>query len=195
MSLDKEEKKIHVTNINIRHSIFFLLLKLFLLDVIAAFMAIAFFMFLTLPSLPSEIKLQFISYSEIYFVLLVSIKIFLTIYVVLQWLNEYYEIRPASVAHRRGIIWRKEEIFPIKQIRAVGIHQGMLGRIFQYGTLTLYDWWMEKYATMYLIHNPIKYLHVLETLLPGASQEKDIVRERFIEEEEEEKDELEKELG
>lgn len=180
----KHEKKIFVTHLNVRQSIFLMLLKLISLELIFVLMFLIFVTFLSTSSLSDQLKFSIISHIKFVFIPLALIKIFLTVYVVLLWLNEYYEIKTDMIVHKRGIIWRKEEHYPARQIREVKIHQGTLGRVFQFGTVTLFDWDLAKYKTLYLIHNPLKYARILETLLPKASQGKDVIREKIVEKEE-----------
>lgn len=176
-----QEEKIVVTHVNVRQSIVFLFTKLIALDILATFVALVFFSPLAVP-LPIEMKTQLISYNIWYFGLLLFVKILLTLFVVLEWLNEYYEITPTKIAHRRGIIWRKEDSYDISgeksaKITAIGIQQGVLGRVFNYGTLFFYDRGVYKYYYLYYIHNPLRYLEILHKLLPNADIEKDVIRE------------------
>ncbi len=176
------ERKISVTHINVRQSIFFLLLKLLVIDLISAFVAWLFFSSFGIAGLSDEMKLQFISGSKIYFVILIFVQIYLTLFVVVQWVNEYYEISKDMVTHRRGFIWKKEDQYPLRHIRLVRIEQGIIGRIFGYGTIELLDWDLAKYTTLYLVHNPMKYFYILEGLLPRATSEKHVLTEKVIEE-------------
>lgn len=179
-----DQNKISVTHINIRQSIFFLLLKLLVLDMFAVFIILLFFSSLSAPFISDSVKLQIISHNLLFFLLLGFLKIFITLFVVLQWLNAYYEIWPNSIVYKKGIIWKKEEKFPFGHIRSIKIEQGAFGRLFTYGTLSLYDYSLRRYATLYLIHNPIKYFHILDGLVPKAEKEKQILRENIVEREE-----------
>lgn len=178
------ENKISVTHINIRQSIFFLLLKLVILDLIAVFLILLFFSSISAAFISDTIKLQIISHNIFFFLILGLLKIFITLFVVLQWLTTYYEIWPNSIVHKKGIIWKKEEKHTFGHIRLIKIEQGVLGRLLAYGTLSLYDYSLRRYASLYLIHNPIKYFHILDDLLPRAQKEKEILREHVIEREE-----------
>lgn len=176
------ERKISVTHINVRQSIFFLLLKLLIIDLMAAFMVWLFFSSFGIASLSDQMKLEFIARSRTYFIILIIVKIYLTLFVVIQWVNEYYEISHDMVTHRRGFIWKKEDQYPLRHIRMVRIEQGIIGRIFGYGTIELLDWDLAKYTTLYLVHNPMKYFYILEGLLPRATSEKHVLTEKIIEE-------------
>ena len=179
-------RKITVTHLNIRQSIFLLLFKLILLDAFAAFLAIVFFSLLSTPFFSAEVRVYLLTFHFVYFLFLVIVKIFLTLYVVLYWLNEYYEIHPDKIVHRNGIIWRKEEQYPLRQIRLIKMEQGTLGKLCNYGTLELFDWDLNKYTMMYLIHNPQRYVEILEGLTPRAGHEKDVLREHLLREKEDE---------
>lgn len=172
---ENSSQKISVTHLNIRQSIFILLFKMILIDLFAALLTIIFFSSLYSSLFPPEIKTFILSTSAIYFFALVIFKILLTTYVVLAWLNEYYEITPKEVTHKRGIIWKKVDRYPLKQIRLIKLHQSGLGKLFNFGTIEPFDWDLAKFVSMYLIHNPRKYMEVLESLVPRAGHEKDIL--------------------
>ena len=182
LTIDQNNKKrIVVTHVNIRQSIVFLITKLIALDTLATSIALIFFSPIIVP-LPMEIKTQIIAYNVWYFPLLLLGKITLTLLVVLTWLNEYYEITPTKISHKRGILWRKEESYNISgdksaRVTAIGIQQSALGRTFNYGTLFFYDRGVYKYYYLHYIHNPLRYLEILHNLLPNADIEKDVVRE------------------
>lgn len=178
------EDKILVTHINIRQSIFFLILRLIVLDIIAVFFILVFFSSLSVPFVSDALKLKVIGYNMPFFLVLGLIKFFVTLFVVLQWLSTYYEIWPNSIIHKKGIVWKKEEKFPFGHIRLIKIEQGILGKLLTYGTLSLYDYSLRRYASLYLIHNPIKYFHILDGLVPKAEKEKEILREHVIDREE-----------
>lgn len=182
MEEDKKNEGIIVSHITIRQSISILLLKLILLEIIAA---VIFIIFRT-TLLSSQIANTF-PYVDLYasrfFLLGVVIKSILTIYVVLRWINEYYEIFPNLVTHKRGLIWIKKEQFSLEDIQSVKIEQGLIGKILNFGTLSLFDWKLKKHGFLYSIHNPMKYVKVIETLLPGIDEEKNIIREKIMEDE------------
>jgi membrane protein YdbS with pleckstrin-like domain len=172
--------KIYVTHINIRQSIFFLMFKLILLDVIALFVAVIYFSSTIDKFLPEVIHNVILSYNSTFFLILVVLKIALTIDIVMRWITEYYEIWPHAFIHMSGIIWRDREKHPFSQMRSVKIEQGFLGKIFGYGTIILYNWYLEKNTTLYLIHNPVKYFHVIEGLLPKSENDREIFLDETV---------------
>lgn len=174
------QKHIGVTHVTIRQSIVFLLIRLILLDLFATLVVLAFFSPFFIP-ISIETKIQLVTYNVFYFGILAALKILITIFVVLQWLNDYYEITPEVVTHKWGIIWQKNDSFKITHIKNFGVRQGIFGRAFNYGTLHFYDWFMKREYLIYQIHNPHKYLRILEDLLPFADEDKELVRRHIVE--------------
>lgn len=172
-------RKIYVGHINIRQSIFFLTLKLIVLDMMAAFVGVLYFLLAT-----NAITIDLLNnnampiYNLVFFLVLVVIKISLGVYVVMKWINEYYEIWPNMIIHRGGFVIKHEERHPLSHIRSIKIDQGYLGKIFGFGTITIYDWYLEKDTSLYLIHNPIKYFNIIESLIPKTEEEKQLFQER-----------------
>ncbi len=179
------EHKITLTHLNIRQSISILLVKLVLVDLIMAFVLISFYFVLVkggdLTRFASESTVIFL----FAFGILGIIKVVLGIYIILQWLNEYYEITPDTVVHKSGIIFRKTQTYRLEEIRMMDVQEGFLGEVFNFGTITLYDIFLNKFLDMYLIHNPHRYARVLKKLRPNLETKKDRVNLPFMPEEDE----------
>lgn len=177
-----DELKIVVTHITIRQSIFFLLMKLILLELFAALVFIISQSLYFSPSFTPLIStLQ--PFSTLFFFVLVCIKTLVMMSIIFSWLEEYYEITPTEIIHKKGIIFKKEQRYRLKHVGSFTLEQGFWGRIFNFGTIRLYDWLISKDAHLYLIHNPRKYHHILEDLLPEGDVEKEVFREHFVEKE------------
>jgi membrane protein YdbS with pleckstrin-like domain len=176
---EDRKKSFPVSHVNIRSSIVFLVAKLLVLDLIATLLALVFFGVIAIDAIPSETKILLVSNNVGYFVVLATVKIILTFYLILQWLNEYYEITANEIIYRRGIIWRKEDVYDFMHIRSIGIHQSFLGRIFNFGTLDVFDRGVYKYYYLRFIHNPRRYFELLHTLVPDADVEKNVFREHL----------------
>lgn len=177
--VDEDEKRIYLDHVTIRQSIFFLLLKLLTLEILAAVGLISFYSLILLPRLLEKIG-NFYSYVIPLFIILALIKMGITIFVVIQWLEEYYEINVREVVHRRGLIFRREERFTLKHLGTITLQQGTLGSIFHYGTISLYDWVNGEHIHLYLIHNPRKYHKILQSIVPEADKEKRIFRQHVV---------------
>lgn len=174
------KKHFIVPHVTIRQSIFFLLLKLLVIEILSTGSALIFFSSTIIP-IPFETKVEILSYNMIYLIFHAISKLGLTTYVILLWLNDYYQLTTEIVTHRYGIFWQKEESFKVTHIKNFGIRQGVFGKIFNYGSLHFYDWFLKQEYSMYLIHNPRKYLKILEDLLPFADEDREMVREHIVE--------------
>lgn len=176
-------KRIYVSHVTIRQSIFFMLLRLIFLDIIAALFVIAYFSPILFPYFSEQTKLFILSANVFYFLTLLLAKFLLTLYIISAWLNDYYEIAPDKIIHRSGILWRRIDEDSLDHVRSVGIKQGLFGRLFNFGTIRFFDWDLRKYNYLYQIHNPNKYIHVLEDLLPEVNREREIIREKVKDDE------------
>lgn len=179
-------RQLVVTHVTIRQSISVLLLRLIVVELIAALGIILLHIVLLSPSLPDLVKSirATLIFNVPLFLVLVLIKTILMGSIIIQWLEEYYEITPEEVIYKRGLIFKKEETNILEHLGSLEIKQTFLGKIFNYGSLKLYNWAMEKEVYLYLIHNPMKYYSILQALLPEADEKKQIVREHILEPEE-----------
>lgn len=177
-------KDITVTHITIRQSISLLLLKLVLIEAIAAGALIAFHAILFTTNVESQLPEGVSLFNIPVFLTLVAIKTFVTFFVIFQWLEECYEITPKEIIHKRGFFFKHEDRHSLNHLVSLKVYQGIFGKLFNYGTLTMFNWAKNKEVSLYLIHNPKKYLHILEHLLPEPDEERNTIRERLIEEDE-----------
>lgn len=174
MSQAKKAGRIYVDHINIRQSIFFLMLKLIFLDMMVSFLAILYFILVSNDLTLNIFGNALPPYNLSFFLILALVKISFTIYVIMKWINEYYEIWPNAVIHKSGFFFKIEEKHPLSHIRSIKVEQGFFGQNFGFGTITFYDWYLETHRSLYLIHNPIKYFRIIENLIPKTEEEKDI---------------------
>lgn len=184
---DNQDRKIVVTHVTIRQSISVLLLRLVLLEILAATGVVLFHTLIistNITDIAHNLNSDFNVFSVPVFLLFVLIKTFLMIFVIFQWLEEYYEITPNEVIYRRGLIFRKEEQNRLEHLGSLEINQSLLGRIFNFGTIKLFNMTSKKDVLLYLIHNPMKYHHILQTLLPESDKGKRVFREHLLEPEE-----------
>ncbi len=177
-------KNIVITHVTIRQSISFLLLRLLSIEIVAAVATIVFHTLILRSDIRQLVGDDILIFNIPLFIILVVLKTITTIFVIIQWLNEYYEITTKDIVYRKGLILKKEERYLLQHIGSITLEQGLFGRIFNFGTLKLFNWTKEKYIYLYLIHNPMKYLHIMEELLPEADKSKIALREHILEPEE-----------
>ncbi|HVA96337.1 MAG TPA: PH domain-containing protein [Candidatus Acidoferrales bacterium] len=176
-----EKKRIYVTHVNIRQSIFFLLLKLVSIELVAGTIIIIWHIGLAVYVNTVALLHLIVQIGLPVLIFLVFLKTFITIYLIMQWLNEYYEISASLIQHRRGIFFRRSEEYPIEDIKFVEVEQGLFGRMFNYGTISLMNVRRVEYAQMYLIHNPMRYASVIEEIVPNLVERKRLIRRHYHE--------------
>ena len=179
-----DERKIVVSHVTIRQSISFLIFRLIVLEIISSALIILFYSTLVPTGIVENLfGGSYGAYNTLLFILFVIGKTFFMTFIIVVWLNEYYEITPKEVIHKSGLFFRKEERLVLSHVDSVDLQQGLLGRVFNYGNLVLFNWVLEKSTLLYLIHNPKKYLKILQDLLPQSDQKKQTIREHIIEKE------------
>lgn len=178
------EEKIYVSHVTVRQSIFLLLLKLVTLEAMATGAVVFAYLFMSSTETISEtFGANYGLYSILLFLIFIAGKMFVVIFVIIWWLYDYYEITPKEIRHKRGLFFVREERHTLAHLGSVNIDQDIFGRVFNYGSLNLFNWVLEKDATLYLIHNPMKYLQILKNLIPESDEARRVLREHIVEKE------------
>lgn len=175
-------KLISVEYVTVRQSISLLLLKLIVLELIFATVISGVYYFISNTPISGSIGLNMPLINIPLFIFFVLLKILIMIYIVVLWVNDYYKISSLELIHKRGFIFKKEEKDLLEHLGALKLDQGLLGRIFNFGTLTLYNWALEQNVVMYNIHNPVRYRDILRILLPNIDEGKSVFREHLLDE-------------
>lgn len=170
-----DKKHITLTYLNIRESITILLTKLIFIDLMLAALALLYYFLILegerfVAGISSNITLFLVVFTVI-----AVFKMTMTCYVILDWLNEYYEITPEHIIHKHGIIFRKTEHYRLNNVRAMKIKDSLLGEMFNFATITLYDIRLIKYLDMYLVHNARRYAKILKEIRPQIEMKEDHV--------------------
>ena len=175
-----QEKYLKVLHLNIRQSISILLFKIIALDIIAASLIAFFFLLFTQFNSTNPFIEKFFSFNTIFFVFLGVWKISFTAFVILQWLNEYYEVYTDHIEYKKGIIYRKIEKRELMRVETVKLYQDLLGRLLNYGTISLFDRRRNRIMDLYLIHNVNRFFPIIEALTNQADEEKYLFREHVF---------------
>ena len=99
-------------------------------------------------------------------ILMLFIYGWLIMFIVFQWIYNVYIIEPKHVITRRGIVFTIEDRFNMQAMQAIEVKQGLLGKLFNYGTLRLYNPELEKEVTLYQISNPYKEANFIKQFCP-----------------------------
>ena len=58
-------------------------------------------------------------------------------YTTINWMNEFYILKPASIIRKQGVFSTREDIFSAPMIKVVEVRQAYLGQLFDYGDVAL----------------------------------------------------------
>lgn len=179
-----ESKQITLTYLNIRQSIAILITKLVVIDLILAALIVGFYYLLV----EGDKYISGLSANSIIFLSAFGIvgvfKTIITGYVVLRWLNEYYEVTPEYIIHKHGLMFKKQEHYRLDHVRRMDVQDSFLGEMLNFGTITLFDIRFNKYLDLYLIHNARRYAKILKELLPHLEIKEDHVWNPLMKDEE-----------
>lgn len=146
----------------VRKSAIFLVVNLILLEIgfviIYLILAIPFNLFAASPAtglLTTNIMIFII-------LLLLLTKIVVGVLICLAWVRTYYEIHTERVIHYKGILVMNETIFSTKNVQEIWLTQDVLGKIFNYGTVTLYNPVLREKFHLRGISQASKYCDLIE---------------------------------
>lgn len=176
-----DRKKIYVSHLTVRESISILILKIILLDIITAALFMFSHSFFFNTDISQNLGVNVVIYNNTVFSILVILKISMTIYLVFAWLNEFYEITPEYILYKKGIFFRRVKKHDIALIRSLKVKHGIIGRLLNFGTISLLDIRLNTDINLYMIHNPLKYLRILEELIPDLEEDRKFFREEALE--------------
>lgn len=100
------------------------------------------------------------------FVILSAIKFFLMLTIGIKWISNHYEINKREIRHCHGILSKKEEIYLCDFAQEVEYSQTLFGRIFNYGTVDIFNPAVKETIVLDSIPNPAKYAEIIKTNLP-----------------------------
>ena len=125
----------------IRRSIILLIFRIVLTEILFGFPYILwrFFIDINLLNVSDQTLLYINSFSVfIYFFLITIIQTSIIIYIFLNWVNNYYEIRSEEIIINTGIFTKQQMAYPFRDIQSIKLNQGILDRLFNYGTVSVY---------------------------------------------------------
>lgn len=63
----------------------------------------------------------------------------LLLYIVLDWVFEYFIIKNDAIVLRRGIIFSHEDVYQMEDVKTINVYQGFWGKLFNTGTVSFFD--------------------------------------------------------
>lgn len=180
LETDTPDNKLFISHITIYRSGVILALYLVVLEIIflgigvGLRLPLVFFSF----SLDATVTLNLVSI--VTNIGLILVKIFFMIIITTQWLENYYEVKPGKIIYKSGFFSRTEREFNYSQITKVNLTQGVIGRLFNFGTINLYRPTTNEWFSLSNVPNPHRNLHLVQKTLTNKNVEITITDE-FIE--------------
>lgn len=115
--------------------------------------------------------------SIIFFLILVTlIQNIVLIFIALDWINDYVEVRAKDIAHFKGIFGRRKQSYQYRDIQSITIKQSMLGRLFNYGNVILYIPTLGHDVPFNEVPDPRKFVNFLKGLQPDIEGARYIIK-------------------
>ena len=121
---------------------------------------------------------QLYNMGTFYFLILFFIKIILSLYLVLLWVSEEYEINEGIIFHRRGVFRKTEDSYSLKNLGSFTIYQSFLGRLFNYGDIKVFSPVLKQDFHLVAIHDPKRIAESLEDDISGSGDKNRIIPRR-----------------
>jgi len=90
--------------------------------------------------------------------------------IVLRWVNTEYRIEGGSLITKKGIVSIKEKTYALDNVETVEVEQDLLGRIFQYGTVSLFSPLFTEQVYLLNIPHPQKFASEVKQYIPTGSR-------------------------
>ena len=102
----------------------------------------------------------------IVFLCLTIIQILLIIFVFIRWDGHYWEIRESEIIEWKGMLSKQKTTHSFVHIESLEFQQSLMGRLCNYGTITLYIPTFKRDIILADISNPNRILEILQRELP-----------------------------
>ncbi len=172
--ITKAPENTSVTNtipekIVLRRSVFLLIINLISIEIFFDLIYIA----LKLPPIYFNLSLvlqtQLMPIYFIFFVLLNILKIIIMLIAALGWVTSRYHIGQGEIRYKSGILGHSEKIFLCNHTQEVTYVQGFWGRLFNFGSIEIYNPALKEKIYIDSIPNPKKCVEIVKKNLSDSS--------------------------
>jgi uncharacterized membrane protein YdbT with pleckstrin-like domain len=155
----QNENHLYAFDVSVRRTLLLPMVKLFLLQ--AAFIVIYGAVLWKLNDI-SQNPLK--AGGIIVFLVLQTIQSLWGLGIILRWFFDYYRITPKEILVHSGVIFQKRKHFALEKAEAVSVEKGILGRLFNFGTICVELFMSNSRYEVYLynISNPENYMRMIE---------------------------------
>lgn len=146
----------------LRRSVFILIFALINIEILFD----GLYILLKLPvmyfSLPALIQLKLTSLYFLIFIGINILKFAFILLVCLRWVTTTYEIKSNEIKFKKGLLALNQKVFLCKHTQEVICKQGVVGKIFNFGSIEIYDPTLIDRITIDSIQNPNKYADIIK---------------------------------
>jgi uncharacterized membrane protein YdbT with pleckstrin-like domain len=161
----------------IRRSAVFLFFKLLVLELLVVVIFITFRIPVHLLQ-EGELVLDYNDIFNTYtiiFVVLSFFKLTVLLAIILMWMNDYYEVLPGELIHKRGIFHTKSTTFSLSNIELQDVDQGIIAKIFNYGTIEIFNPLLKQTFWLVNVPYPHKQLKAIQHQSHQSNQDTKII--------------------
>jgi len=88
----------------------------------------------------------------------------------LKWANIEYRLENGSLVIRRGIVNIREKTYALDNVETIEVQQGLMERIFGYGTIHVYSPLFQEHIYIWGIPNPHKFAGEIKHYIPTGTR-------------------------
>lgn len=161
------DKKAQV--IILRRSIFFLIGTFIVIEFAFDFLFLLLRFFPLYVHTPAVIQNLISPWYIMLFLMFNILKLLFMLFAAISWVVTRYELREGEIRFRYGILFTEEKIYIIKYAQEVVCDQSLFGRIFNYGTIQIYNPVLKETVYLDSVPDPHKYVEIIKEDMPNPT--------------------------
>jgi uncharacterized membrane protein YdbT with pleckstrin-like domain len=166
--MKKHKTTLKILPIVIRRSVALFTIKVILLELIFEIVYLTWRTVIHYLPFSLETIVTLNGVSIIFFLILITvIQNILLVYIALRWVNDYYEISPDEISHVTGIFSKTRKSYPYRDIQSITVHQGVMGRLFNYGEVNLYIPTLGHELHFREVSDPARFVELVKSTNPN----------------------------
>lgn len=113
------------------------------------------------------------------FAIFTTLQLTLLLYLILNWVNTVYEITDKEVVYRTGIIGKRARAYDMSNVQSSYVEQSILGRLFNFGKVTLYSPALKSDLYFSDVPNPQMFKAAVDIALEDEPEQNSTYLRRF----------------
>ncbi|MFN7160675.1 MAG: PH domain-containing protein [Candidatus Gracilibacteria bacterium] len=155
--------------IMLRESKFFLMTRIFFLEVVMGLIHVFFRFILNLTGLLTQNVAEGISFYLIYIFFIQIVNAMILVYILFKWMNKYYVINLKEITVHEGLFKKRQANYSLATVDHITLSQGLFARLMNYGTVKLFDSANQQRVNISGITNPAYYLEAITKVRNAAA--------------------------